>query len=74
MLYHNAALTFIELDGLNAVESTSKALFTNMEQFAKSNSIARVIYGISAILKLQPSEIPEVIRNEMNSIFETLLN
>jgi len=59
---------------LNALDSGCSAIFGNLKQFKGINSESKVIYGITSILRLSISEIPDKIKREMPEIFKNLLD
>ncbi|CAI2372071.1 unnamed protein product [Moneuplotes crassus] len=73
-LYYNAGLMFQVLNNLNAIESVSKALFGNLQQFKSISATSTVIYGITSILRLPVGDLPGPIKEEMTSIFTALLD
>lgn len=73
-LYYNPKLTYDILADLNSVGEITEAAFTNMKQFKEKDSLKHVIYGTVTLFKLDPSQLPDVIKQGMPQILSSLID
>ena len=70
---YNTNLTYICLEELGYTEYMLRSLFSNINNFKKTFEIRRVLYGFSSIIRSDPRNAPDLIRNEIESIINVVV-
>ena len=73
LLIYNAKATFTALQEVNIIIPICQNYFSSLRKFNDTEQLLNLIYGITSIIQLEIDDVPDIIKNGMPKILESLI-